>query len=101
MSFLRHREPHQADERLKSSDLLNERARPFGHALAHPDDESPVGYSWRVALQHCPLPLHQPRLIVIKRSVEGNHFFRPGVGVAELFVSRMGCTGWVEQRLSS
>ena len=77
MSFLRHREPHQADEQLKSSELSDERARPFGHALAHPADESPVGYSWRVALQHCPLPLHQPRLIVSKRSVEGNNFFDP------------------------
>jgi hypothetical protein len=77
MSFLRHREPHQADERLKMSKLLNKRARPFGHALAHPADESPVGYSWRVALQHCPLPLHQPRLILSKRSVEGNNFFDP------------------------
>ena len=77
MSFLRHREPHQADEQLKSSELLDERARPFGHALAHPADESLVGYSWRVALQHCPLPLHQPRLIVSKRSVENNNFFDP------------------------
>ena len=97
MSFLRHREPHQADEQLKSSDLLNERARPFGHALAHPADESPVGYSWRVALQHCLLPLHQPRLIVSNRSVKGNNSFRPGDGVAELFVSLMGCVpqgGW-------
>lgn|SRR5262252_6048679 len=97
MSFLRHRETHQADEQLKSSDLLNERARPFGHALAHPADESPVGYSWRVALQHCPLPLHQPRLIVSNRSVKGNNSFRPGDGVAELFVSLMGCVpqgGW-------
>ena len=53
MSFLRHRETHQ-------NDLQCERARPFGHALAHRADESPVGYSWRVALQQSPLPLHQP-----------------------------------------
>ena len=78
MSFLRHGEPHQADERLTIGDLLNERARPFGHALAHRADESPVGCSWRVALQHCPIPLNQPRLIVRERSVEGNNFFRPG-----------------------
>jgi hypothetical protein len=78
MSFLRHREPHQADESLKENDLLNERARPFSHALAHRADESPVGCSWRVALQHCPIPLNQPRLIVGERSVEGKNFFRPG-----------------------
>lgn len=29
-------------------------------ALAHRLDESPAGYSWRVALQRGPLPLHQP-----------------------------------------
>ena len=81
MSFLRHREPHQRDEQLGATDLLNERARPFGHALAHRADESPVGYSWRVALQQSPLPLHQPRLIVRKRSVEGKNFFQPGAGV--------------------
>jgi hypothetical protein len=81
MSFLRHREPHQPDEHLQANDLLNERARPFGHALAHRADESPVGYSWRVALQQSPLPLNQLRLIVSKRSVEGNNVFRPGAGV--------------------
>ena len=81
MSFLRHREPHQPDEQLSANDLLKERARPFGHAHAHPADESPVGYSWRVALQQSPLPLHQPRLIVSKQSVEGKNFFRPGAGV--------------------
>jgi hypothetical protein len=81
MSFLRHREPHQPDEQLPANDQLDERARPFGHALAHRADESPVGYSWRVALQQSPLPLNQPRLIVRKRSVEGNNFFRPGAGV--------------------
>ena len=78
MSFLRHREPHQADAGLHAGDLLNERARPFGHALAHRADESPVGCSWRVALQHCPIPLNQPRLIVGERSVKGKNFFRPG-----------------------
>ena len=77
MSFLRHAEPHQAAERLINNDLLNERARPLGHALAHRADESPVGYSWRVALQHCPIPLNQPRLIVGERSVEGKNFFDP------------------------
>src|SRR5947208_16819493 len=53
MSFLRHTETHQ-------NHLGCERARPRGHALAHRADESPVGYSWRVALQQSPLPLHQP-----------------------------------------
>ena len=74
MSFLRHTETHQPDERLRK------RARPEGHALAHRYDESPVGYSWRVALQQSPLPLHQPRLIVGERSVEGKNFFQPGAG---------------------
>src|SRR5437899_3474722 len=78
MSFLRDGEPHQAHEWLQASDLLNERARPFGHALAHRADESPVGCSWRVALQHCPIPLNQPRLIVGERSVEGKNFFDQG-----------------------
>jgi len=54
MSFLRHQETHQSD------DLQSERARRNRHALAHRADESPVGYSWRVALQQSPLPLHQP-----------------------------------------
>jgi len=78
MSFLRHGEPHQADERLLASDVLNERARPFSHAPAHRADESPVGCSWRVALQHCPIPLNQPRLIVGERSVERKNFFLLG-----------------------
>jgi len=54
MSFLRHQETHQSD------DLQCKRARRNRHALAHRADESPVGYSWRVALQQSPLPLHQP-----------------------------------------
>jgi hypothetical protein len=53
------------------------RARRNRHALTHRVDESPVGYSWRVALQQSPLPLHQPRLIVGERSVEGKNFFDP------------------------
>ena len=75
MSFLRHKETHQSGEGSRK------RARPVGRALTHLDDESPVGYSWRFALQQCPLPLHQPRLIVYKRSVERKNFFRPGAGV--------------------
>ena len=43
----------------------------------HRVDEPPVGYSWRVALQQSPLPLHQLRLILNMRSVDGKDFFRP------------------------
>jgi hypothetical protein len=60
MSFLRHREIYQVLEPCSSDELLLERARPSGHALTHRLDESPVGYSWRVALQQSPRPLHQP-----------------------------------------
>ena len=60
MSFLRHREIYQVSEPSFTDGLLLERARPPGHALTHRLDESPVGYSWRVALQQSPLPLHQP-----------------------------------------
>ena len=55
MSFLRHTETHQKLWVVRGRDQL-------GHALAHRADESPVGYSWRVALQQSPLPLRQPRL---------------------------------------
>ena len=60
MSFLRHREIYQVRELSFADELLLKRARPRGHALAHRLDESPVGYSWRVALQQSPRPLHQP-----------------------------------------
>jgi hypothetical protein len=60
MSFLRHQEIYQVSEPRFTDGLLLERARPRGHALTHRLDESPVGYSWRVALQQSPLPLHQP-----------------------------------------
>ena len=60
MSFLRHREIYQVLETCSVDELLFERARPSDHALTHRLDESPVGYSWRVALQQSPLPLHQP-----------------------------------------
>jgi hypothetical protein len=60
MSFLRHQEIYQVLGLCLADHLLIERARPSGHALAHRLDESPVGYSWRVALQQSPLPLHQP-----------------------------------------
>jgi len=55
MSFLRHTETHQKLSVVRGRDRL-------GHALAHRADESPVGYSWRVALQQSPLPLRQPAL---------------------------------------
>ena len=80
MSFLRHGEPHRADERLQEN-RFKERARPSGHALAHRADESPVGCSWRVALQQSPLPHNQPRLILSSQSVEGKNFFPLGAGV--------------------
>jgi len=80
MSFLRHKGIFQSDALLE----LRERqaTRGTGRSQAHRLDEFPVGYSWRVALQQSPLPLHQPRLIVMQRSVEGKNFFRPGAGVA-------------------
>ena len=59
MSFLRHQEIYQVSIRNFGNDLFNERARPSDHALTHRLDESPIGYSWRVALQQSPLPLHQ------------------------------------------
>ena len=59
MSFLRHQEIYQVSIGSFGNDLFNERARPFDHALTHRLDESPIGYSWRVALQQSPLPLHQ------------------------------------------
>lgn len=59
MSFLRHQEIYQVSQPSCESELVK-RARPCGHALTHRLDESPVGYSWRVALQQSPLPLHQP-----------------------------------------
>ena len=76
MSFLRHKEIYRSDD----GPQLWERqftCRPRPHRL----DEFPVGYSWRVALQQSPLPLHQPRLIVRNRSVDGKNFFRLGAGV--------------------
>jgi len=59
MSFLRHREDYQVSELGLRDENGRGRDR-CGHALAHRLDESPVGYSWRVALQQSPLPLHQP-----------------------------------------
>lgn len=52
MSLQRHREIYPYDEG----------TTPLDRAPAHRLDESPAGYSWRGALQHGPLPLHQPAL---------------------------------------
>ena len=49
MSLPRHGEIYPYDEGTTRMD----------RASAHRLDESPAGYSWRVALQHGPLPLHQ------------------------------------------
>ena len=62
MSFLRHQEIYQVSIRNFGNDLFNERARPSDHALTHRLDESPIGYSWRVALQQSPLLLGVDRL---------------------------------------
>src|SRR6516225_6051710 len=60
MSFLRHRGIYQSDELKRRAQSRLSR----NHARAHRLDEFPVGYSWRVALQQSPLPLHQPPLIL-------------------------------------
>jgi hypothetical protein len=80
MSFLRHRGIYQSDDlyRLRRREAMVTWRRPKLIVLM----SSPVGYSWRLALQQSPLPLHQPRLIVRQRSVEGKNYFRPGAGVA-------------------
>ena len=76
MSFLRHWEIYRSDEWL---DLRERRRKP--PLPAHRLDEFPIGYSWRVALQHCPFPLHRSRLIVEQRSIDGKNYFRPGATV--------------------
>jgi hypothetical protein len=50
MSLQRHGEIYPYDEGTTQLD----------RAPAHRLDEFPAGYSWRGALQHGPLPLHQP-----------------------------------------
>jgi hypothetical protein len=77
MSFLRHREIYRSDEA-----IVEWGRQPLLPPPAHRLDEFPVGYSWQVALQQSLLPLHQPRLIVRERSVEGKDYFRPGAGVS-------------------
>ena len=80
MSFLRHKGIFQSDALLRLRERLT--IRSTSRSQAHRLDEFPAGYSWRVALQQSPLPLHQPRLIVRQRSVEGKYFFRPSAGLA-------------------
>ena len=80
MSFLRHKGIFQSDELLRLRERLTIRCT--SRSQAHRLDEFPAGYSWRVALQQSPLPLHQPRLILRQRSVEGKNFFRTGKPVA-------------------
>ncbi len=82
MSFLRHREIYRSDVRISDVRIMEWERQPFLPLPAHRLDEFPVGYSWRVALQQSPLPLHQPRLIVGELSVEGKNYFRPGAGVS-------------------
>jgi hypothetical protein len=73
MSFLRHWENyrhHQIWVRKRQPELT-----PPPHRV----DEYPVGYSWRVALQQSPLPLHQLRLILAMQSVDGKNCFWPRI----------------------
>ena len=56
MSFLRHREIYRSDvSREQGAAEMDDRRSP-----AHRLDESPAGYSWRVALQQSPLLLLRP-----------------------------------------
>jgi hypothetical protein len=79
MSFLRHREIYQVSQQ-RDSEFLFERARPNGHAPSHRLDESPIGYSWRVALQQSPLPLHQPKLTLRQPAANFNQRLAGGYG---------------------
>src|SRR5678815_3067164 len=84
MSFLRH---------LGDLSPINKMQREQQHKLSLPhssSDESPVGYSWRVALQQSPLPLHQPRSIVQRRSVKINVRFSVWIVSLNLVVSKKG-----------
>jgi len=67
MSFLRHWEIYRVRA------LVRER-QTARRSRAHPLDEFPVGYSWRVALQQCPLPLRQPPRIVSGTVISGKNF---------------------------
>ena len=70
MSFLRHQEIYQSDER------PSERARLRSHALAHRLDEFPVGYSL-ASCSPAELASASPTgLIVSNGPVEGKNFLR-------------------------
>lgn len=69
MSFLRHGEIY----RVAALPLVRER-QTARRSRAHPLDEFPVGYSWRVALQQRPLPLRQLRRIVRGTVFSGKNF---------------------------
>src|SRR5712691_7621604 len=68
MSFLRHWEIYRVRKTLVRERQTARRSR------AHPLDEFPVGYSWRVALQQSPLPLRQLRRIVRETVNQGKNF---------------------------
>ena len=57
MSFFRHGEIYQSDEEETAGS--DPKSPPV-----HRSDESPAGYSWRVALQQSSPPLHQPSVIL-------------------------------------
>ena len=68
MSFLRHWEIYRVRKTLVRERQTARRSR------AHPLDEFPAGYSWRVALQQCPLPLRQLPRIVSDTVSSGKNF---------------------------
>jgi hypothetical protein len=67
MSFLRHWEIYRVRITLVRERQIARRSRA-------PLDEFPVAYSWRVALQHCPLPLRQSPRIVRETASSGKDF---------------------------
>jgi hypothetical protein len=83
MSFFRHTETHQTILNVKGRDQVS-------HALTHPSDESPVGYSWRVALQQSSLPLHQPAPTLQQSRGPGNRNRCPIATPPYLVVSLLG-----------
>ncbi len=70
MSFLRHKEIYQSDER------KSERARLRNHALAHRLDEFPVGYSL-TSCSPAELASASPTALIVSNGpVEGKNFLR-------------------------
>jgi hypothetical protein len=76
MSFLRHMEIYQSDER------KSERARLCSHALAHRLDEFSVGYSLASCSPAALASASPTGLIVSNGPVEGKNFFRWAEGVS-------------------